>query len=297
MRGSSRSALARTIPKCLEERRDARHVHRLVEIGEGAREHQAVLQRIARAGRRLGAIAEHPPAPVGPAADIGGIDRQIASAGRRHAADRAQIFGAAGNGGGRQRAFGHQPAFAIDVPQHQLQKLGALLDAGAELLPVGLVDQERQMAERPGPVGTVAGRAVGDAGLAQVAVGHAKAAFDLVGRQRAEGVEEPVPDRARAAVRPEELVGDAGQPAIVAYPLRDAVLAGRPACLASPFGCALAHAPLPCPVPILIAGAAFASRGSAETHLCVRQGAAGPGPAYGRGPGSAPAGAPRPRRC
>ncbi len=42
-------ARAQAVAKRLEERRDARHVHRLVEIGEGAREHQAVLQRIARA--------------------------------------------------------------------------------------------------------------------------------------------------------------------------------------------------------------------------------------------------------
>src|SRR5438309_5947482 len=105
------------------------------------------------------------------------------------------------------------------------------------------------MAERPEPVGAVAGRAIGDAGLAQVAVGHGKAPLDLVGRERAEGIEEAGPDRARGAVRTEELVGNAGQTAIVADPLRNAALAGRSARLASPLCCALAHAPLPAPPP------------------------------------------------
>ncbi len=107
------------------------------------------------------------------------------------------------------------------------------------------------MAERPRPVGAVAGRAVGDAGLAQMAVGHAEPPFDLVRRERAEGVEEAAPDRARGAVRAQELVGDAGQAAIVADPLREAALAFaltlRLTRLVVLLGCALAHAPLPAP--------------------------------------------------
>ena len=82
------------------------------------------------------------------------------------------------------------------------------------------------MAERPDPVGAFAGRAVGDAGLAQMAVCHGKATLDLVWRKRAERIEETAPDRARGAVRAEKLVGNAGQAAIVADPLGDAALAG-----------------------------------------------------------------------
>ncbi|MGY3460293.1 hypothetical protein ACVWW5_005743 [Bradyrhizobium sp. LM3.4] len=244
-------ARTKTISKRLEERRDARDVHRLVEIGEGAREHQAVLQRIARARRRLRAVAEHPPAAVGSAADVGGIEREIAPAGRLHAADGTKIFGTAGDRGGRQRAFGDEPALAIDVAQHELEQLGALGDAVGQLLPIRLVDQQRQMADRPRPVGALAGRSIGDAGLAQMSVGHAKPPLDLVGRERAEGVEEPAPDRARGAVGPQEFVGDAGQAAIVADPLREAALALtlalRPTRLVVLFRCALGHAPLPAP--------------------------------------------------
>ncbi len=83
---------AQTVAKGFEERRDALDIHRLVEVGEGARQHQSVFQRIAHAGRRLRAIAEHPPAAIGTAAEIGGIDVEIAATGRLHAAHRPQIF-------------------------------------------------------------------------------------------------------------------------------------------------------------------------------------------------------------
>src|SRR5207248_7525118 len=44
---------AKRIPERLEERRDALDIHRLVQRGESARQHQAIFQRVARARRRL----------------------------------------------------------------------------------------------------------------------------------------------------------------------------------------------------------------------------------------------------
>src|SRR5206468_6347142 len=115
--------------------------------------------------------AMYPAAPVGPAADIGGIQIEIAATWRFGAANRAQIFGAAGNRRRRYRTLGNQSALAIEVAQHQLQQLCALHDAGGQLLPIGLVDQERQMAQRPKPVGGFAGCAVGYSSFPQVPVG------------------------------------------------------------------------------------------------------------------------------
>ena len=67
IRGSSRSAeRAQAVAKRLEERRDALDIHRLVEIGEGARQHQAVLQRIARA-RKAPACGRRAPTSGRPA--------------------------------------------------------------------------------------------------------------------------------------------------------------------------------------------------------------------------------------
>ena len=180
MRGSSRSALARKrVAEGLEERRHALDVHGFVERGKGARQHQPVFQRVARARWRLGAVAQHPPAPVGPAPDIGGIDAEIAAARRFDAAHRAQIFGAAGNRRGGYRALRHQAALAIEVAQHQFQQFRALHDAGAQLLPVGLVDQERQMAQRPKPVGGLSRGAIGHAGFPQMPVGGAETPLDI----------------------------------------------------------------------------------------------------------------------
>ena len=150
---------------------------------------------------------------------------QIAAAGRFDAANRAQIFVAAGNRGRRHRAIGDQPALAIEIAQHHFEQLRALRDARGQLLPVGLVDDERQMAERPQPVGGLAGRAVGDAGLAQMPVGGGEAALDIGRRKRGKGIEETAPRRAGRAVLADIFVGNAGQPRIVARPLRDPALA------------------------------------------------------------------------
>ena len=278
MRGSSRSALARRrVAERLEERRHALDVHRLVERGKGARQHQPVFQRIARARRRLGAVAQHPPAPVGPAADIGGIDAEIAAARRFDAAHRAQIFGAAGNRRGRHRALGHQAALAIEVAQHQLQQLRALRDARGQLLPVGLVDQERQVAQRPQPVGGLAGRAIGDAGFAQMPVGGAEAPLDI-GRAsaRAKASKNRVQTARGAPSWPIYSSGIPGSRDIVAGPLRDAPLArtGLASLTACPAFLAVAsrHPDSPASEPILNAGAASSSRGSKGIQLCVLRG-------------------------
>ena len=91
---------------------------------------------------------------------------QIAASRRFDPADRPQIFIAAGDGGRGHRTVGDQPALAIEIAQHHFEQLRTLRDAGGQLLPVGLIDDERQMAERPQPVGGLAGGAVGNAGFA-----------------------------------------------------------------------------------------------------------------------------------
>ena len=75
------------------------------------------------------------------------------------------------------------------------------------------------MRQRPEPVGALAGRAIGDAGLAQMPVGGAEAALDLGGREGGKGVEEAGPDRPRAVLA-DIFVGNARQTGIVAHPLR-----------------------------------------------------------------------------
>ena len=86
----------------LEERREPLDLERAIDVGHGAREREAVLQRVAGARRRLRAVAEHPPAPVGRAADVDGVEPQMRAAGRRDADQRPQEFRIAGDDRGRQ---------------------------------------------------------------------------------------------------------------------------------------------------------------------------------------------------
>src|SRR5215510_3515334 len=64
-------------------------------------------------------------------------------------------------------------------------------------------------------------RAVGDAGLAQMAVGRSEPSLDLGRCQGRKSVKEPGPDRAGRAVRADEFVGDSGQADVVTGPLRE----------------------------------------------------------------------------
>ena len=78
------------------------------------------------------------------------------------------------------------------------------------------------MAQRPKPVGGLAGRAVGHAGFPQMPVGGAETPLDLAGLKRCEGIEEPGPDRPRRPVLGDIFIGNSRQAGIVAHPLRHA---------------------------------------------------------------------------
>ena len=176
--------------KLAEERRQPLDVHFAVEAREGLRNDQPVLQRIAGARRRLGAVAEHPPAPVGSASDVGGVEAQPALAGRRHAAHRGEEVGRSGDRRGGQQALADQRALAIQVAEDAFEQFRALLDAARDLAPFVLRDQQRHAAERPAPLGALALHAIGHAHVANVPVGGRKALFERVllqGRQRVRG--------------------------------------------------------------------------------------------------------------
>jgi hypothetical protein len=191
----------------------------VVEAGEGAADDQPVLQRIAGARGRLGAVAQHPPPPVGTAPEVGGVDVRPAAAGRGDAAHGADEVQAAGDGGGGQQALGHQTALAVDVGQHRLQHRGALGDAGGDLVPLGLGQDERQGIERPVALGLLAIDAVGGAGIADVAAGETEAVARVAGREGGEVAQEIQPMVARPTARIEQLVRDAGQRLVVLDPV------------------------------------------------------------------------------
>ena len=102
-----------------------------------ARGGDAVFQREAGAGRRLRAVAEHPPVAVRAAAELEGAEMQEMAAGRlarRPAA--ADIPGCEAISAGRQEPFGDQPVVAVDVGDDRFEQLGALDQAGGDRLPI-----------------------------------------------------------------------------------------------------------------------------------------------------------------
>ena len=190
----------------LKEGRQPPDVHLAVDGLEGARQVQAVFQRVAEAGRRLGAVVEHPPLAVRAATEIGGEKVEIAPAARFYADQRVQEIGAAGHGGGGQHALAHQFALAIEVGQQRVENLGALGDAGLDHRPVPLGNEQRHMAQRPVAIDGFAIGAIGHALFADIALDGLEAAGDVVGAQPRHLVEEFEPMAARASVRADELV-------------------------------------------------------------------------------------------
>ena len=195
--------------KGLEEGGQPGHIHVAVDGLEGARQVKAVLQRVAEAGRRLGAVVEHPPLAVGPATEIGGVKAEIATAARLDPDHRMQEIGASGHGGGGQNAFGDQLALAVKIGEQPFEGLGALGDAGFDHRPVLFRDQQRHVAERPGAVHRLAIGAIGHALLADVALDGLEAAGDVIAAQSRHLVEKFEPMAARTSVRANEFIGRA----------------------------------------------------------------------------------------
>ena len=121
-------------------------------FGQRPRQRDAVLDGVTGARRRLGAIGEDPPAAVGRAGHVGGIEMQEMAVGRGDAGERAQELGIAGDEGRGQDAALDQGRMAHQVGEQGLEQTGALLDAARQHRPVGRVDDDRQMGERPGTV-------------------------------------------------------------------------------------------------------------------------------------------------
>ena len=88
--------------KSLKERCEPLGAARAIDVGDGARQREPVLDRIAGARWRLRAVAEHPPVAVGAARNVDRVEAQMCAAGRCDADQGAQEFRIAGDDGRRQ---------------------------------------------------------------------------------------------------------------------------------------------------------------------------------------------------
>ena len=160
--------------------------------------------------------------------DVDGIKAQMRTARGRHANERPQVFRIAGDDGGGHTTLTHEPRRAIGVCQHRLQQFGALDQSGLEPLPFRRVDQQRHVAQRPGPLGAggLLVDAVEHAGIVHMAIGSSKTRAELFRPQRREHREQPLPMGPHAAVTIHHLVENARQRPIARQHRRDLVLRG-----------------------------------------------------------------------
>src|SRR6516225_9684775 len=107
--------VAEHVPVGLKIVREPSHVGRAKYLGKDALRDQAILERVARARRRLRAIRDYPPLPVGRSCEIGAVVVQVNSVWRRHVAAGAQKIRMTKYQLGRKDPVAQQTLRAIDV--------------------------------------------------------------------------------------------------------------------------------------------------------------------------------------
>ena len=178
------------------------HLEGPVKVGHGARKGEPALKRIARPGRRLGAVAEHPPFSVGATSDIHRAESQIGSARRGDAGERAQEFRISSNECGGNPALPHKLRRAIGVREHGFEQSGPLHETRLEPGPFDGIGEKRHVAQRPGALGAgwILIDPVEDAGIAQMTVSGGKSPVDLFNAEPGEERKERLPMGAHPAV-------------------------------------------------------------------------------------------------
>ena len=170
--GAGRAHVLDAVDQCAVGGGQALHMQFLERLWEQARDRQPVLQQVAQAGGRLGALGHHPPVAVGSARQVEGADMQVRVGQGLHAVHGAQVARMALHQRRRQQALGQQALRAVDVGHHAVEHAHPLQHAGLDLAPAVGRDDQREQVQRPGPlrVGGVGVEVVGDAVVAQLAL-------------------------------------------------------------------------------------------------------------------------------
>ncbi len=183
-----------------EERRQAQDVRGAEDVGQDIGDDGAVLQRIAAAGRGLGAVGEHPPLAVGRAGEIDCQHVQITVRGNGYADQRPQKRGIGVEQRRGKTPLRHQVLRAVEIFEDEVQQLRALNDAGFEEAPFIGGDEKGNDVDLPRPVGSegIAVDVVGDSVLANAALGAAPAAAQLFRADLLQGLHQVRPVRSRS---------------------------------------------------------------------------------------------------
>ena len=153
-----------------EEGRQVLHLQIAVQLGKDARDDQPVLERVAHAERRLGAVGNDPPAAVGRAREVDGVNVQPDAARHWDADAGAQEARVAVDQRRRQQALAQQVLRAVEVAQDAVEQVRALRHCGLDFGPLLGRQEQRQDVEIPGAVDAARVRVdvVGDAVLADL---------------------------------------------------------------------------------------------------------------------------------
>ena len=191
----------------LEEWGEPLHPAVAERLGECARDDDAVLEGVAGPRRGLRAVAEHEPAAVGAAPEVGRVEVQVPAAGDADAVDRPQESGVRVDQLRRDQALLEEPLRAVQVVEDQFQEPRALPEARLQGGGLGLRDQQRDRVELPRPRGAVrvAVDVVGDAVLADELLRLVPAADQLRRAEFAQRVEQRLPVRPGRAVAADRL--------------------------------------------------------------------------------------------
>ncbi len=187
--------------KITKERRELLDLELAERVREGSRERHAVLERVAGARRTARAIGEHPPAAVGAACEICGVDVHEHAAGRRDVLRRPEKAALAEDERGRDEAVREQLLRAVEIREHRVEQARALRDGRRDRSPLVRREDERQEIELPRPARPfrIGVDVVGDAVRGDGLLDEAAAAEHRLHRERGQMGEE------RAPVRPRDL--------------------------------------------------------------------------------------------
>ena len=139
----------------LKEIREPADVRFAEHVGQHARGHQPVFERVARARRRLRAIREHPPLPVGRARQIGCVGVQVNASRRLDPPARPQKRRIRKHQFGGQQPFAQQALLPVQIGKNQVEQRRSLDDACLDGLPLGRLHHQRDRIERPGARGAL----------------------------------------------------------------------------------------------------------------------------------------------
>ncbi len=181
-----------------EKAREPAHVALREHLGQGLRRHDAILERVARARRRLRAVAEHPPAPVRRAREVERDEVQVQVVAHADARARPQELRIAEHEPRRQHLVLEHALLAVEIDEQRIQEARALDHADLDRGPFVGIHQQREQVEMPRP----AAFALCDerhAVLGQEALRLVLSGARGVGAHRGERVEHVAPARPDAA--------------------------------------------------------------------------------------------------